>query len=257
MCTNHITVAGIREVSLVDMIGHPCYVIWLPGCNFKCPWCQNTHVVEGRTVIEVSIEELRRELEEASKIVDYIHITGGEPTLHPALLSKIFSIAKDVGLKCSVDTNGSNPKVIKDLIAKGLLDHVAIDLKSSPYRQENLSIVAGIPRESVRDVWKRIILTLNYSCRNGLEVEARTTFVPGLLSLEDILDVGRWLKEEFGEYKIIYVIQQFNPSPTVRDPNFRRVKPTPRSILLDAGLKVKELYGLNVYIRLIEETLKL
>ena len=75
--------------------------------------------------------------------------------------------------------------------------------------------------------------------------------------MEDILDVGRWLKEEFGECKIIYVIQQFNPSPTVRDPNFRRVKPTPRSILLDAGLKVKELYGLNVYIRLIEETLKL
>lgn len=198
-----VKIGNILEVSLVDVLFHPSFVIWFSNCNFRCPWCQNKELVFGYGKY-VKIEEIEEKIKENLNFVDYLHITGGEPTLQPKQLFKIFEISKELGLKNSINTNGSNPEIIEKLIEKELINHIALDFKAPIEKYEKL---IGIKFDI-----NRILKTLEI-CNQINFVEIRTTFVPNFLCLDDIIKIVEILKIKLKNF--YYVIQQFNPSSTL------------------------------------------
>ena len=123
-------IAGFNRTSLLDWDGCVTAVIYLPSCNFRCPFCHNRELVLTPEVYEdVPLEFVEDYISENREFLDGIVITGGEPTIHrdlPELVKRI----KALGMKVKLDTNGTNPEMLKDLIDAGLIDYVAMDLKA-------------------------------------------------------------------------------------------------------------------------------
>lgn len=130
-------IAGLQKTTLLDYPGHVAATIFLAGCNMRCPFCHNMNLVlgadDGSTDINADLygeAELLEFLNKRRGILDGVCITGGEPTLNPELPDFIRSI-KAMGLKVKLDTNGSNPTMLKSLIDERLVDYVAMDIKTS------------------------------------------------------------------------------------------------------------------------------
>jgi len=195
-------IVGANE-SLIEWKGHLSFVIFIAGCNFRCPGCYVPHLVlpelyEKGKVKEIKQEEVLEKIQERKNFIDAICITGGEPTVHPELynfLQKINNINKD--LKIRLETNGSNPKLIEKLIKSKLIDSIALDIKNSKEKyQETTNTKINIKDiESTLDALKKIE-----------DYEIRTTLVPGMHNLENIKKIAEWLKEK-GINKL--VLQQF------------------------------------------------
>ena len=251
-----LLISEIRELSLIDVIGHPSIVIWLPYCNFRCPWCQNIPIVDGEIVKEVSTDYLQELFSSARSFVECVHITGGEPTLHKETLKIIYGMAKESNLITSLDTNGSNPDVVDELIRKRLLDHLALDIKAPLNDITLYSKVTGLPLHIMNNVIKRIKRTVEIAFENKIEIELRTTLIPGL-SVNDIDAIARYVSRMVNEYnnyeKCIYVLQQFIPSETIRDPYYKKQKPTSADDMVKMAQLIKEKYNLRVYVRSLDK----
>ena len=249
-----VRVAGWKELSLVDIIGEPSFTIWFNYCNLRCPWCQNSHVVRGEITREVEVGELVNLIEENSKLVKYVHATGGEPTLQPDGLEALFLLSKQVGEKISLSTNGTNSEVIKRMINIGL-DHLALDLKGPIKNPERYACIVGLDPSEGERLTKVVDSSIKMGIRDVPFVEIRTTLVPTLLSAEDVLQMAKYLSELSlnSKGRVVYVIQQYIPSETLIDPAFRSVKKVPASFLTELGKTIREKTGLKeVYVRAIE-----
>lgn len=249
-----VKVAGWKELSLVDIIGEPSFTIWFNYCNLRCPWCQNSHVVRGEITREVEVGELVNLIEENSKLVKYVHATGGEPTLQPDGLEALFLLSKQVGEKISLSTNGTNSEVIKRMINIGL-DHLALDLKGPIKNPERYACIVGLDPSEGERLTKVVDSSIKMGIRDVPFVEIRTTLVPTLLSAEDVLQMAKYLSELSlnSKGRVVYVIQQYIPSETLIDPAFRSVKKVPASFLTELGKTIREKTGLKeVYVRAIE-----
>ena len=136
-------IKGFVDLSLVDWDGKLSCVIFLPNCNFRCPFCHNTtlvlHPERGETIPFERVEDY---LNKQKDWLDGVCITGGEPTLHndlPDLCSKL----KEIGFLVKVDTNGTNPTMMKELMNKSLINYIAMDIKA-PLTAEKYSKATGI-----------------------------------------------------------------------------------------------------------------
>jgi len=249
-----VRVAGWKELSLVDIIGEPSFTIWFNYCNLRCPWCQNSHVVRGEITREVEVGELVNLIEENSKLVKYVHATGGEPTLQPDGLEALFLLSKQVGEKISLSTNGTDSEVIKRMINIGL-DHLALDLKGPIKNPERYASIVGLDPSEGERLTRAVDSSIKMGIRDVPFVEIRTTLVPTLLSTEDVLQMAKYLSELAlnSKGRVVYVIQQYIPSETLIDPAFRSVKKVPASFLTELGKTIREKTGLKeVYVRAIE-----
>ena len=250
-----LLIAGWAESSLVDIIGEVSFTIWFCGCDFRCPWCQNRPVVlsEPGTCRKVPLREVLEAISGASLLSDYVQATGGEPTLQPEGLKALFRACKDeLGLKTSLDTNGSMASVVKDLLASGLVDHLAMDIKAPLDQPGKYGRVAGIGREKALRAVEAIRASLSSALDMAPFLEVRTTFVPGLISDQDVLAIARDLADTGlnRRPRAYYVLQQFSPRGSLIDPSFAELaQPTPEELLSLARL-VKEQTGLGaVYVR--------
>jgi pyruvate formate lyase activating enzyme len=208
-----LDVKGFVDLSFVDWDGKVSSVLFLPNCNFRCPFCHNTNLVLNPETIEtIPFEYLDSQLNNQKGWIDGVCITGGEPTLHsdlPELISKI----KQMGFLIKLDTNGTNPVMLNELLNKNLLDYVAMDVKA-PLTVEKYSKAIGVNAEKLlENVKESISLLMNSS----IEYEFRTTVVPTLHDSYDIKQICQSLK---GCKK--YVLQKFdvNIGQTVLDPTF-------------------------------------
>ncbi len=248
-----VKVAGWKELSLVDIIGEPSFTIWFNYCNLRCPWCQNSHVVTGEVSMEVEVGELIKLIKENAKLVKYVHVTGGEPTLQSEGLEALFLLSKQIGQKTSLSTNGTNFKVIERII--GELDHLALDLKGPLSDPERYARITGSNPKDCRGMVEAIDSSLRMGINNVPFIEVRTTLVPTLLSSEDILNLAEYVSDLASDSinRVVYVIQQYVPSETLIDQKFRSVEKTPTSFLIELGKIVKERTRLKeVYVRAIE-----
>ncbi|HHT75222.1 MAG: anaerobic ribonucleoside-triphosphate reductase activating protein [Methanomassiliicoccaceae archaeon] len=209
-------IIGFIKTSLIDWDGHVAASIYLPGCNFRCPFCHNRDAVLNPEIFdEVPWEEVEEFVRENGDFLDGVVVTGGEPTIHddlPDLLRRI----KALGVKVKLDTNGSNPRMLKDVIDAGLVDYVAMDIKAP--LNEKYHDLAGT--DAPLDDIKRSIEVLETS---GIDHEYRTTLVPILLNASDIETIAAYIG---GTKK--YALQQFRPSRTL-DPLMENASPMPRS----------------------------
>jgi len=201
-------IQGFQKTSLIDYPKNICSVIFLPGCNFRCGYCHNPELVIDEGMNDVMEGWLLNKVEERKGLVDSVCITGGEPTLHKDLPEFIKKL-KDKGLKVKLDSNGSNPEILKQLIKDKLIDFIAMDVKNVFEKYEN-TINSKISSDVIKESIKTVI-------RSGLEHEFRTTVLPILHKKEDIVKIA---KSVAGANK--YVIQQFVPTEKILDKNFSK-----------------------------------
>lgn len=182
-----MNIAGLQKTTLLDFPGRIACTVFLAGCNLRCPFCHNASLVlPGQIAAPVmSEEELLSFLQTRKGKLDGVCITGGEPTLYRSLPALIENI-RALGFLVKLDTNGSDPEMLKELLDRGMLDYVAMDIKNSPERyRETCGGVEII--ESVRQ-------SAGLLMAGSTDYEFRTTVVHPLHTPEELEAVGKWLQ---------------------------------------------------------------
>lgn len=179
---------GMEKLSLVDFDGKITCTLFVGGCNFCCPFCHNSSLVINPTQNqEIDFSEIMDYLTLRKKIVDAVCITGGEPTLYGDLKT-YFKLFKEMGFITKLDTNGTNPEMVKELVSEGLVDYVAMDIKNS-----FTHYLDTIGRSDPRLIAK-VNATMEYLLSGKVDYEFRTTIVDELFTMEDITEIAHMLK---------------------------------------------------------------
>jgi pyruvate formate lyase activating enzyme len=214
---------GLQRVSLLDYPGKIAAIAFVGGCDFKCGYCYNRDLVLNPQVLpSISEEEVLSHLEANRGWLDGLVVSGGEPTIHPELPSFLEKV-KRLGYSVKLDTNGSNPEMLAQLIEKGLVDYVALDVKA-PLAEDKYQAVIGTRADGVLKEVEKSVGLLKSS--NGIDYEFRTTVVPGLVSKEDILLIAK----QIGGAKRYY-IQQFKADGSHVDERYSNTVPYPLELL--------------------------
>lgn len=174
--------SGIVKSSLIDFPGKIATVLFVPGCNYNCFYCHNRALIEDMDEI-LDMDELYDFLNRRKGLIDAVVLTGGEPTLHTELV-EFFASIKALGYLTKIDTNGSNPKLIKQLIDAAVLDYVAVDYKTPAYKYKDICGEHADPSLVLETI--RILNAANVA------FEVRTTVIPQL-SLEDLITMAQEL----------------------------------------------------------------
>ncbi len=248
-----VKISGWIETSLVDVIGHVSFSVWFSYCNFRCLWCQNRPVIIGEKVLEIDVDKLVETVKEHAWLVDFLHVTGGEPTLQPVQLTELFKCVKErTNLKTSLSTNGSRPNVIQNLLKENLLDHLAIDVKAPIDDEELYAKVIGLEKG---DVVRSVAESLSIAVKNLDFIEVRTTLVPRLLEVKDMGNIAKYLST-LGKIKrgrrFIYVVQQFSPSETVLNEEYRRMRRGEPEDVLKAAKMASKYLDWEIYARTLD-----
>ena len=249
----HIYIAGWKEVSLVDIIEHTSFTLWTAFCNFNCPWCSNSLLARGLGGRKVHVNTVISALEEAKDFVDFLHVTGGEPTLQYKPLKYILNYSKTkLNIKTSIATNGSNPNVIGSLAS--ILDHVALDVKAPLNNAEKYSKVIGLPVKTTKRIIPRIAESIKVSIEKIFFVEIRTTMIPKLVEAKEIEEIAYNISEIVSKAKgkVVYVVQQFIPYENILDEKYRKMKRTDPEKVVEAAKKAAEILPIKVYFRTLE-----
>lgn len=192
-------IKGFLETSFIDWPGRSCAVLFLGGCNFRCPFCHNHPLVlQADALHSHALEEILDRLRPLRKWLGGICISGGEPTLSPELPGLLARLRAE-GFAVKLDTNGSRPEVLTALFAAGLVDMVAMDIKG-PLEQEFYDRCCG-----VRVDLARIAESIKAIRASGLAHQFRMTVVPGL---HGVGEVERWVAGLAGS---ALKLQNYNP----------------------------------------------
>lgn len=183
-----INFAGIRTFSFVDYPKKICAVVYTPGCNFKCPWCHNWKIAYTKNYSSMEEIHVLNKLIYLKKRISAVCITGGEPTIH-SYLPKFIQKLKHLRYSVKLDTNGTNPEMVKCLIENNMIDYIALVIKAKP---ENYSKLIG----KNDYLFFKISRTIDILRNSTIDYEFRMTFVPGLSNEEDINFFENFLKDE-------------------------------------------------------------
>lgn len=195
-------ISGLQKLTLLDYPGRVACTVFTGGCNFRCPFCHNSSLVlPERLAHDTDEEQVLAFLKKRQGTLDGVAVTGGEPLLHKdidAFLQKVH----ELGYMIKLDTNGSFPDRLIDIVERGLVDRVAMDIKNAP---ELYAATAGVKLDLAP-----IERSKNYLLEGHVDYEFRTTVVRGLHTAESIASAAKWIagaKE--------YYLQQFKDSGDV------------------------------------------
>ena len=176
---------GLQKTTLLDFPTKVACTVFTGGCNFRCPFCHNgTLVSDPKQFPTIEVSEFLSFLDKRQGILDGVCITGGEPLLQKDIAS-FMSEVKARGFALKLDTNGSFPDILEDLIDKKLVDYVAMDIKSS---REKYHILTGIDKY-LPEVERSVAILK----QGKIDYEFRTTVVRELHELSDFEDIGKWI----------------------------------------------------------------
>ena len=201
-------IAGLQKMTLLDFPGKVACTLFLQGCNYRCPFCHNSELLCHEGEAFMTEDAFLAFLQKRVGLLDGVCVSGGEPTLYPGLEEMLRRI-KALGFAVKLDTNGSRPDILKALVEKRLVDHVAMDVKNSP---RQYAATTGIPGISL----DRIEESLRFLMTDAVSYETRTTVVDQLHSGESILEMGQWLAgiEPGKKLRVLY-LQRFVDRDTV------------------------------------------
>ena len=215
-------IAGLQKTTLIDYPGKIACVVFLAGCNFRCPWCYSSELVlPAKIVKQPKIEEkdFFDFLRSRQGQLDGVVICGGEPTINKDLPQFIQKI-KNLGFPVKLDTNGSNPEMLKNLVDTKLIDYVAMDIKIAPENSVYQNVMTeGITMDKIKE-------SVEFLKRGNLDFEFRTTVVDTVHKKEDFLEIAKWI----GGKDVKYYLQAFVAQKTI-DPEFEKVKPPTKQFL--------------------------
>ncbi len=209
---------GFVPTTMLDWEGKLALSLFVGGCNFRCPYCHNPDLVlSPEEIMTVPWTEIEEHLKSREGWLEGVVVGGGEPTFHtelPYFLERI----KDLSYEVKLDTNGTFPQLLQELINQGLVDYVAMDVKAG---------WSNYPRvvNSIVDV-EKVKKSVEILKQSSIEYEFRTTVVPGFVDRKDIISIARELA---GAHS--YVLQQFSPRITL-DESLKELAPYPRETIL-------------------------
>lgn len=186
---------GMEKLSVVDFDNKVSCTLFTNGCNFKCPFCHNSSLVLSK-VPPLDFHVILDYLKTRKNIIDAVVITGGEPTLLDGLKEKIIEIKK-LGFLIKLDTNGTNPACLQELINEKLIDYVAMDIKNGP---TNYAKTIGLTSYDLTNIKKSIDILK----KGTIDYEFRTTLVKEFHSQSDMKEIRNLI---LGSKK--YYLQQF------------------------------------------------
>jgi len=201
-----VQIYGYTQLTLLDYPGKLASTVFLGGCNYRCPYCHNADIVMGKSKLPLIPESsILQHIEKRKNALEGVCVTGGEATIYKDLPDFIEKV-KNIGLLVKLDTNGSNPAMVKSLYERGLIDYVAMDIKASP---DKYAMTAGLKEISMAELFE----TSEYLMTCGIEYEFRTTVVGGLHEVEDFEKIGKWIKgaKRYFLQAYKYSENQFNP----------------------------------------------
>ncbi|MFH0808105.1 MAG: anaerobic ribonucleoside-triphosphate reductase activating protein [archaeon] len=224
-------IAGLQRVSTIDYPGEICCVIFLWGCNFRCGFCYNSSLVIRDQELGISEEEFFDFLSKRMGKLDAVCISGGEP-----LMSLDFGFVrriKDMGFKVKIDTNGSFPERLQELVSEGLVDYIAMDVKSC--REDYCEVVnVNVDMEKIEESI-RIVNEFENS-------EFRTTVVPGLHDVGKLVEMGKWMHRVCGGKPKMIFLQGFKRGESMIDSSFMEKSEVLEGELLRMKMSLDELF---------------
>lgn len=203
-------ISGLQKNSLLDYPGKIATVIFTQGCNFKCGYCHNPQLNDISFKPKFDEVEVLRYLKKSKKITDAVVITGGEPTLQKDLIKFIKKIKK-LGYLVKLDTNGSNPEMLKKILKNNLVDYLAMDIKGP---LEKYKLIVGV-NCNLKNISKSIKLII----KSGIEHEFRSTLLPFWHKKADLKKMTEMIK---GAQK--YYLQNFETRNELVSPTFKTAK---------------------------------
>ena len=235
-------IGGLQKTTLIDYPGKIACTVFLIGCNFRCPFCYSPELVLSERIKDqpkISEEDFFKFLEEKKGLLEAVVICGGEPTFQselPIFCRKI----KNQGFLVKIDTNGSKPKMLEELIKEKLVDYVAVDIKA-PVGAKNQNDNSKFKNKYEQATGIKIDLdnikkSIEIIKNSGIDYEFRTTVVPGIHTKEDILQIAR----EISPAKRYY-LQNFWPKKTI-DPKFEKIRPYSDEFLTEIQKEISSLF---------------
>jgi len=196
-------IAALQKTTLIDYPGKVAATVFTLGCNFRCPWCYAKELVLPELIARQPLlteTELWEFFNSKQGLLEGVVICGGEPTLQPDL-SEFIQKIKALGFAVKLDTNGSHPQILNNLISQNLIDYVAMDIKLPKNRYP---LVFNSPL-SVDAIEESIKILKN----SHLEFEFRTTVAPGIHTIDDLEKMARWIGQEIPGRKPRYFCKIF------------------------------------------------
>ena len=178
-------IAGLQKMTLLDYPGKVACTVFLQGCNYRCPFCHNSELLPRKGEEFMTEEEFLSFLKKRQGLLDAVCVSGGEPTLYKDL-PRLLKAIKDLGYLVKLDTNGSDPGVLKALVKDGLIDYVAMDIKNSPARYGETVGLSKVDMEAIDE-------SIRFLLSDAVAYEFRTTVVAQLHDDASILEMGTWL----------------------------------------------------------------
>ena len=205
-------IKALQKLTLIDYPGHMACTVFVFGCNYRCFYCHNPELIVEENTAEVEQDYFFRFLSDRKGFLDAVCITGGEPTLYSELKDFIRKI-KEMGFLVKLDTNGSNPQMMKELIDSRMVDYIAMDIKAPPGRYEEI-VKQNVDIEKIKQ-------SVEIIKESGIDYEFRTTVVPELYE-KDFAAIGEWLRgakshflQQFRTHKMLD--QDYNKKPYSKD----------------------------------------
>ncbi len=223
-------IGGLQKMTLIDYPDKIACTVFVAGCNFRCPWCYSRELVLPEKIKKqpcITEKEFFDFLKSRQGLLEGVVVCGGEPCLNKKLPRFVKKI-KDLGYAVKIDTNGSNPDILKYLIDKRLIDYVAMDIKSPKEKYQKITA----KKLNIKNIEKSILLLLE----NKVDYEFRTTIIPGLLEKKDIIKIANWIN---GAKK--YYLQNFRPEKTINS-KFEKIKPYSQEYLLEIQRAISPLF---------------
>ncbi len=182
-----MNIAGLQKTSLLDFPGKLCCTVFTDGCNLRCPFCHNSSLVLTPGAAPwMPEQEIFAFLEKRKGLLDGVCITGGEPLIQNGIEEFMIKIKK-LGFLIKLDTNGTYPERLIELVDRGVIDYVAMDIKNS---LEHYGMTAGIENFDTTAVEKSVAFLL----KGKVSYEFRTTVVREYHTTQDFISIGRWIK---------------------------------------------------------------
>jgi len=232
-------IGGWQKVSLIDFPTKISLIVFIKGCNFRCPFCFNKDLIDNH-LPTISSQMILSFLKKRKKVLDGVVVTGGEPLLQPDLADFLKKIRKP-GFQIKLDTNGSQPEKLAKLLQKNLLDYVALDFKAP--LDETYQKTIGL-KDFDPNLIKQTIKILK---KAKIPFELRTTIVPTLHDQKKLNKMTKQLKEVLKIKKINWYWQNFQPKNCF-DPEFEKIKPfTKRE--LETFLETTQKHYPNIILR--------
>ena len=194
---------GLMKMTLLDYPGLVACTVFLGGCDMRCPFCHNSELLDMNAPEEMDENGLYDFLSKRKGLLDGVVFTGGEPLLRKELPDVIRKI-REMGFKVKLDTNGNHPDRLKEIVAQGLVDYVAMDIKNSP---DKYGITIGIPEFDLAKVRESV----DFLLEGKVDYEFRTTVVRQFHDEDSMRKIGEWIR---GAKR--YYLQEFVDRETVK-----------------------------------------